>query len=221
MDGGSTDQTLEILRKYETGLRFISEKDRGQSDAINKGLQLVTGDVISYLNSDDVLEPGALIRVGEFFASHPDAFWLAGRCRMIDPQGREIRKTITLYKNFWLYTRSYQVLRVLDFISQPATFWRRQVIDRIGKFDESLHYAMDYDYSLRVGEYYKLWTVPETLASFRVHPASKSTLSVGVHFDEEFQVLKRHTTSPAYLHLHAIHNQLITNIYKLLFAIDK
>lgn len=216
MDGGSTDQTLEILRKYEGRLHFISEKDRGQSDAINKGLRIASGEIISYLNSDDLMEPGALFRVGEFFSSHPGAYWLAGRCRMVDEYGKEVRKLITLYKNFWLLLSSYRILQVLDFISQPATFWRRQVIEKVGPFDETLHYAMDYDYSLRVGQYYQLWTSREYLAAFRIHPTSKSSLSMVVHFEEDFDVLKRYSRVPILINMHALHNSLIVSVYKVI-----
>ena len=218
MDGGSTDQTLEILRKYSGNLLFSSEPDRGQSEAINKGLRLASGEVISYLNSDDLLVPGALVKVGNFFAAHPEAFWLAGRCRLIDPKGKEVRRFITFYKNFWLLFRSYQVLQVLDFIPQPATFWRREVIERVGYFDESLHYALDYDYSLRVGRHYRLWTMSQYLAAFRTHPASKSRQGTAIHFEEEFEVLKRYPTTPFLRSTHAIHTKCILTVYRILSA---
>jgi GT2 family glycosyltransferase len=173
------------------------------------------------LNSDDLIEPEGLFRVGEFFTSHPDAFWLAGRCRMIDPVGKELRKTITLYKNVWLLFKSYKVLQILDFLSQPATFWRRQVIEKVGGFDEALHLAMDYDYSLRVGQRFKLWTTREYLASFRIHPNSKSSSSMIVQFEEDFSVLKRYSTSSIYLNMHALHNKLIISVYRVLLAWDK
>jgi glycosyltransferase involved in cell wall biosynthesis len=216
LDGGSTDETLDILGGYQEKLRFTSERDRGQSHAINKGLRLATGEVINYLNSDDVLEPGALWKVGRFFAAHPQACWLAGRCRIIGPQGQEVRRLITTYKNFWLSFRSYRVLQVLDFISQPATFWRRQVFKKVGPFDESLHYALDYDFSLRVGQHYRLWTTSQYLASFRIQPGSKSSLKLEIHFAEEYAVLKRYLEAPFYLGAHALHNKFIVSVYKLI-----
>lgn len=216
VDGGSRDGTLEILKKYQGRLSYTSEPDRGQSNAINKGLRRASGEVISYLNSDDLLEPGSLFRVGRFFAAHPQANWLAGRCRMIDPHGVEVRKWITLYKNFWLLFKSYRVLQVLDFISQPATFWRRRVIEKVGDFDESLHYSMDYDYSLRVGQYFKLCTTRGCLADFRIHPNSKSSLSMVRHFEEEFEVLKSYPVWPLLTNMHALHNNLIVSVYKML-----
>src|SRR5665648_525607 len=129
MDGGSTDQTVDILKQYDQQFFWVSERDRGQSDALNKGLRMATGEVVCFLNSDDLYEPGALFQVGKFFADHPEAAWLTGKCRVVDPMGVEIRRPITAYKNFWLRSKSYRALLVLDYISQPATFWRREVIE--------------------------------------------------------------------------------------------
>jgi GT2 family glycosyltransferase len=212
MDGGSTDGTVDILRKYEKHLTWTSGKDGGQSDALNKGFQMAGGEILAYINSDDVYEPGALRKAGGFFASHPRAAWLTGRCRLMDPQGREIRKLITAYKNFWLLFRSYKVLLAIDYISQPATFWRREVIERVGPFDEELHLTMDYDYSLRVGSQYRLWVINQALASFRVHSASKSA-AIRAHFNEDLAVAQRYAHSKFLLNLHRLHNQLIIASY--------
>ncbi|MCD4672777.1 MAG: glycosyltransferase, partial [Anaerolineaceae bacterium] len=127
VDGGSTDGTLDILRKYETQLTWSSEEDRGQAHAINKGLARAGGEVVAFLNSDDVYAPGALLATGEYFAAHPGAWWLTGKCAIVDDQGCEIRKLITAYKHFWLQFRSYGVLQIMNYISQPATFWRRSL----------------------------------------------------------------------------------------------
>jgi glycosyltransferase involved in cell wall biosynthesis len=218
MDGGSTDKTLEILKKYDARLVWISEKDRGQSHAINKGLRMATGEIIGFLNSDDLYEPGALLKVGTFFTTFADANWLTGKCRTIDPIGKEIRKGITLYKNAWLKLRSYGVLAVLNYISQPATFWTRKVVRRIGGFDESLRYAMDYDYWLRVGSKFKLWVLNDYLASFRVHPSSKAGSSARAQFDAEFLIAKRYITSPILVWLHTTHVALTVSIYRKLLS---
>ena len=217
IDGGSNDRTLEILRKYNQDLYWISEPDRGQSHAINKGLQLATGEVIAYLNSDDLYEQGALLKVGEFFASNPKAVWLTGMCRTIDQEGREMRKAITAYKNFWLRLNNYKVLLVLDYISQPATFWRRNLIESVGSFDETLRYAMDYDYSLRVGRHFKLWVLNDYLASFRVHLNSKAGASAHAQFDSDLDIAQRYmTSSTIFYKLHKLHNAIIIKVYSTL-----
>jgi glycosyltransferase involved in cell wall biosynthesis len=216
IDGGSSDRTVEILKKYEERIKWVSESDRGQAHAINKGLRRVTGDVIAYLNSDDSYEPGALHAVGEFFSTHPGASWLTGKCRIVDAQGAEIRKLVTRYKNFWLCLKSYRVLLVLDYVSQPATFWRRGVFEKIGGFDETLHYTMDYDFSLRVGREFNLWTLDRYLASFRIHPNSKGTTATKEHFDSDLEVARRYTSSPFFRQLHKLHNLIIVSIYRLM-----
>lgn len=216
IDGGSTDQTLEILDRYSDRVYWISERDRGQSHAINKGLGMANGEVIAYLNSDDIYLPGTLHKVGRFFASHSDAAWLTGRCRFIDGNGIEIRGGISSYKNFWLFINSYQVLKVLDYISQPASFWRREVFDEFGGFDEDLQYAMDYDFSLRVGEKFKLWVLHDYLAAYRIHPSSKAGSSVAAQFEADFQIAQRYSSSKFLTQLHKLHNALIINIYRML-----
>jgi glycosyltransferase involved in cell wall biosynthesis len=216
VDGGSTDGTKEILESYDGRIRWISEKDRGQSDAINKGLRMASGQVIAFLNSDDLYEPGALLDVGAFFAKNPDAFWLTGWCRVIDPQGVEIRKLITLYKKFWLLLHRYEILIVMDYISQPATFWRKEVIEKVGVFNENLHYAMDYDYFLRVGKYFKLWVRPRYLASYRIHPNSKAGSSAHAQFDSTFKIAQSHSNMKLLIWLHSWHNRMIVFFYRRL-----
>jgi glycosyltransferase involved in cell wall biosynthesis len=216
IDGGSVDNTIDILRTHGEDFYWISEPDKGQSHAINKGLLLATGDVIAFLNSDDLYEPGALLKVGEFFANKPGTDWVTGKCRIINQDGCEIRKAVTMYKNFWLRINSYSILLITDYVSQPATFWRRQVITKVGSFDENLQYAMDYDYSLRVGKYFKLWVLDHYLASYRIHPRSKAGSSANKQFDTDLEIAKRHSISPICLFLHELHNALIVKIYRSL-----
>ncbi len=221
LDGGSTDGTLDVLRKYDDRLVWISEKDRGQSDALNKGFRMATGEVIGFLNSDDYYEPGALMQVGRFFAERPDAAWVTGKCRTVDPHGREIRKLITLYKQIWLRLRSYRVLLVLNYISQPATIWRRSVWEAVGGLDERLHYAMEYDYWLRIGQQFKLDVLDEDLACFRVHPASKAGSSERNQFQSELAIAERYIRSPFLLDLHNLHVALVVAVYKQLLARER
>jgi glycosyltransferase involved in cell wall biosynthesis len=213
IDGGSTDGTLDILSSYGDRICWTSERDRGQTHAINKGIERSTGEVVAYLNSDDIYETGALAKVGRFFARHPQASWVTGKCRIIDSGGREVRRAITFYKNVWLRLGSHTALQVLDYLSQPATFWHRRVIDRVGLFDETLYYAMDYDYSLRVAQHFPLHVITAYLASFRVHPSSKSGTGFVAHFDEDLACARCHCPSRILVGLHAIHNAAIVAVY--------
>jgi len=150
IDGGSSDNTLQILEKYTERLTWISEPDRGQTDAINKGLRRATGDIVAYLNSDDLLSPNTLLEVGAIFAARPQTVWVTGQCLIVDENGREVRRLITMYKNILLRLRSFSLLLIMDYISQPATFWRRNIIEEIGMPNEKLHYVMDYEFWLRL-----------------------------------------------------------------------
>lgn len=218
IDGGSTDHTLEILRQYDNQLIWHSEKDRGQSHALNKGLALATGEIIGFINSDDYLEPGALLKVGGFFATHTEADWLTGKCHIIDEQSCEIRKIITYYKNILLMFNNYKLLLVVNYISQPATFWRKKITEEIGNFDESYNYSMDYEYWLRMSGKCKLYTHKDYLASFRIHSTSKAGSSAGKPFEAQFAMASHYTTSKILLSLQSFHNRLVIFIYKYFFS---
>lgn len=219
MDGGSTDCTIEILRKHRHQLKFFSEKDKGQSHAINKGLKMTTGQIIGYLNSDDYLERRALLTVGKFFQKHETAKWVTGKCKVVNEKDQEVRKLITCYKNFLLkYIRSKTLYYIIQFISQPATFWRRSVIKTVGYFDEKLNYDMDYDYWLMLWQRHQLYFIDDYLASYRVHPLSKAVTSPETQFKVEYEIASRFTNSKIILFLHRLHYQLALMVYKVFFS---
>ncbi|MDQ7799230.1 MAG: glycosyltransferase family 2 protein [Candidatus Edwardsbacteria bacterium] len=230
IDGGSTDGTLEILRKYEGDLnsgrikpacaglafRWLSEKDRGQSDAINQGLRIAGGEVAAYLNADDLLAPGCLQAVSDFFEKHPDQKFLTGYCRVINEQGREIRKAVTRYKKILLRFPSFNNLLKENFISQPATFWRRDVHREVGYFDEKLHYVMDYDLWCRLASKYRINVIREHLADFRWYRQSKSGGGFGAQFDEEYRIALRYLDKRPMLRLiHRFNTIKTTAVYRL------
>ena len=216
IDGGSRDGTIDILRKYEGRLTWISEMDKGQADAINKGIKRSSGDIIAYLNSDDVYEPGALQTVAEHFSAHPETMWLTGKCRIIDEKDREIRRPITAYKNFLLRHYRYPLLLVTNPVSQPATFWRRDVVEEFGLFDENEHLVMDYDYWLRIGKKYPLARLDEYLAAFRVYAASKTSSSFLTTFRREMALARKHSSSTLLNLLHWISYIGISAAYLIL-----
>lgn len=192
IDGGSTDRTLDILKRYEGRLQWISEKDRGQSHAVNKGLRQVTGDIVGWINSDDRYEEGAFEKACNVFRHEPDCQWLIGRCRIVDENDREIRRGITRYKNKWLDRYEYGRLLAEDFISQPAVFFRRSFLSEIGFLDESLHFTMDYDLWLRMGKKADPVVIPEYLASFRYHTLSKTKSQLDKSLAEAKQLCRRY-----------------------------
>lgn len=215
MDGGSTDKTIKILRKYGKKIIWKSEKDKGQGDAVNKGLRIATGDILSYLNSDDTLTPYSLKTVSEIFLKDPKAHWFFGKCKIIDEKDREIRKQITAYKNFWLTRYDYRTLLILDYISQPATFWTREAYEKIGNFSEKEYWELDYEYWLRLGKKYRPVFIDKYLAKFRVHKKAKTSIGVK-HFWQEFEVARKFTNNPIILGLHIINFLSIVIGYSIL-----
>jgi glycosyltransferase involved in cell wall biosynthesis len=195
IDGGSTDGTPDLLRTLgdaDPRVRWTSEKDRGQSDAINKGMSLATGDVVAWLNTDDLYASGALAAVADAFAREPATQWLVGRCEIIDAGGRVIRRSVTRYKERSLRRYSYRALLRENFISQPAVFWRRDFGATVGPLDESLHYTMDYDLWLRMGRASPPRILDKVLAQFRLHETSKTGQVNREQFDEQYRVACRY-----------------------------
>jgi glycosyltransferase involved in cell wall biosynthesis len=192
VDGGSNDRTLDILATYGDSIRWSSEPDRGQSDALNRGLALATGAVFGWLNSDDMYEPGALQLVFDVFRAEEDTHWVYGKVRIIDENDREVRRWVTAYKNARMRTFSYPKLLTENWISQMGVFWRRSAYEAIGPFREDLHLAMDYDYWLRLARKWPGRFVDEDLASFRWYVSSKSGSRFSDQFAEELFVATQH-----------------------------
>jgi glycosyltransferase involved in cell wall biosynthesis len=192
IDGSSNDGTVEFLRSLnDPRVRWISEADRGQSDAINKGLRQADGNVIGWLNSDDLYTDRALAAVAVAFGD-PAVQWVVGRCDNIDQNGRVIRSAIANYKDRSLRRYTYRGLLRENFIAQPAVFWRRSFGERVGLLDESLHYTMDYDLWLRMGRLADPCVLDQVLAQFRLHPQSKSGRVNREQFDEGYRVACRY-----------------------------
>ena len=173
-DGGSTDGSVEVLSKYAAAhegrrtFRWVSQKDGGQADAINQGLRAATGEVLAYLNSDDVYYPGALSAVAAYFQAHPECLALYGKAQHLHADG-------TVMEDY--PTEPWDYDRLLDtcFLCQPAVFWRREVMVRFGVFDDALRYALDYEYWLRVGREVTFHYLHETfLAGSRLHADTKT-----------------------------------------------
>jgi GT2 family glycosyltransferase len=228
VDGGSTDGSVAILQAYEEVLRetadaspnrgvrllWSSEPDRGQSHAINKGLGLATGDVVAYLNSDDALLPGALATVVAAFRERPAANWLYGWCRAVDQDGRPTGRSVKTYKQVLGWRFGPRRLVVANYIPQPATFWRRSALARVGLFDESLDYTMDFDYWLRLTALLgPALPVHRDLAIFRWHAESKSTRKRADMFAEGHTVAARYCDDPWLLWVARLHDEATVTAY--------
>jgi glycosyltransferase involved in cell wall biosynthesis len=193
VDGGSTDGTVAFSKELsDPRVRWSSEPDRGQAHALNKGLAVADGDVIGWLNTDDLYTPGALASVTEAFEGNPAAQWLVGRCEIIGPDGRVIREGVTRYKDRALRRYAYRSLLRENYLSQPAVFWRREFGRSVGPLDESLHYTMDYDLWLRMGRAAEPLVLDRILAQFRLHATSKTGRVNREQFDEQYRVACRY-----------------------------
>jgi glycosyltransferase involved in cell wall biosynthesis len=193
IDGGSVDDSLKIIRSYEQDIsQVISEPDRGPVSAINKGLRLASGEIVAWLNADDRYHPGALKRVAKVMAADPVRALCFGACRIIDEEDREIRKGITRFKEAFFPLSSRFTIQCLNYISQPAMFFRRSALEIAGYLREDLVAAWDYDFILRLWRQGGAVHVPgEPLADFRWHPDSISARRFAVQFKEEFDAAAR------------------------------
>jgi glycosyltransferase involved in cell wall biosynthesis len=189
IDGGSNDDTLAILQSYGNRIDWVSEPDRGQSDAINKGMARVHGEIQAYLNSDDVLMPNAIERVVSFFKHNPDCDMIYGEADYIDENDRFIGRYSTA-------DYSFSRLRQDCMVCQPAAFWRQRIANKIGPFDEKLNYAMDYDYWLRIAKAGgNISFLPEKLANSRLYEETKTRSARTAIYKEIFHICKKHTGS--------------------------
>jgi glycosyltransferase involved in cell wall biosynthesis len=183
-DGESVDDTVDILHTFSARCQWISEPDRGQAHAINKGFSIARGEIIGWLNSDDVYRPGALQHVLEFFDYHPEVGLLYGNADFIDEHDSVIEP---------YYTEPWDPERLLDicFICQPSAFFRRSVLDRCGLLNEQLHFCMDYEYWLRMASAgVQVAYTPESLAASRLYATTK-TLGSRLKFHAEINEMLR------------------------------
>ena len=185
IDGGSTDRSVSLIRKYEPWIDYwISERDRGQSHAINKGLERASGEILCWLNSDDYYLPGTLRTVGRWLARGTGHRAIAGHVLKVYTDGRPPVLLEGKYEGrrrllqFW---KGYQM-------HQAAIFWRREVTERIGLLDERLHLIMDFDYWARIAEHDDFANVDRVLAACHYHAAAKT----GDAYESYYADLRRH-----------------------------
>jgi len=171
IDGGSTDGSVDIIKKYEKYLAYwISEKDKGQSHAINKGFEKSTGEILAYLNSDDLYLPLTLMKVNDYFSRNPSHKFVFGNLVLIDEDSDIVRLKRQLHYDF----NSGCLLGFGKIIDQPSSFWSREILSQVGYLDESYEYCMDAEYWSRVARKFKMYHYNEYLSCFRLHSSSKT-----------------------------------------------
>ncbi|WP_370691361.1 glycosyltransferase family 2 protein [Bradyrhizobium sp.] len=168
-DGGSSDGSIDILERYGDKISWRSAPDDGQADAINQGFAGLDCEIMAYLNSDDILLPGALACIANFFKARPEIDIVYGHRIFVDYAGSEIGRAI-------LPAHSSEALRYAGYVPQETMFWRRRVWDAVGPMDTKFQYALDWDFMLRAhAAGFKFARLRRFLACFRVHDAQKTT----------------------------------------------
>jgi glycosyltransferase involved in cell wall biosynthesis len=185
MDGGSTDGTLDVLRRFEDRLELVSEADEGPADAVNKGMRRTNGSVIAFLNADDYYLPGAVTAAVAALEQKPGVAAVYGDGVWVDEGGAEIRP-------YPVAEFDGERLREQCFICQPAAFLRREAWEAIGGLDASLQYTFDYDLWIRLARRHSMVRIPGRLAASRMHAENISIGSRAKVFEETIGLLKRH-----------------------------
>lgn len=191
VDGGSSDGSLEIIKRYASRLSWwVSEADSGQSEAINKGLQRASGEVVAWLNSDDTYLPGSLHQAAEVFAAHPETGLVFADVLAVDEQGKTINR---LCYGEW----GLPDLMAFRIIGQPSVFMRRSLLERSGLLDTGFHYLLDHQLWLRLAQLAGMTYLPVTLSAARFHPGSKNVSRAAEFSREVYRILDWMKSQPA------------------------
>lgn len=206
-DGGSTDDTINIIKKYNDKITWwVSEKDTGQTNAINKGMKKATGDIVCWINSDDILLPGALHHVANFFMNNPDCDFANGYSIEIDKEDRILKFTHIILNKFFFKNGCYN-------IAQQGMFWKRELFNTIGYLDETFHAKMDVEWLIRVYESNaKIKLIDKNLGAIRVYEETKTSLGGRIWEEDAEKIKKLYKGKYAY-------NR--SNIYFILFILYK
>lgn len=190
VDGGSTDGSVEIIRRYADRLAWwVSERDHGQADAINKGFRRATGEIVAWLNSDDYFLPGAISAAAEILAAHPDWSAVYGDVLAIDGAGHKIK--VHRYADWGL-----EGLMCFRVIGQPSVFMRRAVLEQSGLLDESYHYLLDHEFWLRVGLVAPMHYTPRLWSVARYHAGAKNMSKTDLYGKDAYRIVEWMQSAP-------------------------
>jgi glycosyltransferase involved in cell wall biosynthesis len=209
-DGGSTDGTLDIIKKfakrYTKHINWESKKDKGQLDAINRGMEKATGTILTYINADDTYTPGAFREIVRLYSSNPDAYWFAGRGKVVNASGKELVKAVTWYKNILLFLNTRFYLLVTNYLMQPSVFLTRQAWKKFGPFTGTPDFVTEYDLWLKIAKQEMPVNTAKTLSCFRIEESTITKTNAGKILTEDERIVRKHTGSLIILTLHRLHN---------------
>lgn len=207
-DGGSTDGSVEIIKKFASKYPIIweSKKDNGQLDAINKGLKKATGAILTYINADDCYKSGAFAAVSKAFLENPNALWLAGRGIVVDEKGKEIAQAVSWYKKFLLSLNFRFNLLTTNYLMQPSVFFTKEAYKKCGPFIGTPDFIMEYDFWLKLAHISMPVVLCKDVSEFRIEPETKTKKMFKKTLFEDTKIAKRYTKNPFILALHKLNN---------------
>jgi len=207
-DGGSTDGTVGIIKKFAGKYPIIweSKKDNGQLDAVNIGLKKATGAILTYINADDYYESGAFASVSKAFLENPNALWFAGLGIVVNEEGKEIAKAISWYKKFLLSLNFRFNLLITNYLMQPSVFFTKEAYKKYGPFIGTPDFIMEYDFWLKLGHISMPVVINKCISKFRIEPGTITKRMFKKLLFEDTKIVKKYTNNPFILILHGLNN---------------
>lgn len=209
-DGGSTDGSVKIIeeyaKKYPKLISWVSKKDKGQVDAINKGMKKAKGEILAYINADDVYKKGAFKIVAQTYRTNPNAIWFAGKGKIIDKNGNERSKWVTYYKNILLKTNRYSLLLMVNYFVQPSVFITKEVFNKFGPFTGIGGIVMEYDLWLKLGLQKMPLVINDYLANFRLTSDNISSTQHEKLLAYDNKIVAKYSKNKLLLLMHNLHN---------------
>ncbi len=210
-DGGSNDGSLEIIKKYAKKypkiFNWVSKKDKGQVDAINKGFSKATGNLATYINADDLYEKNALFEIAQSFLENPKSTWFAGKGKVVDKKGTEIAKLATLYKTILLYINARTLLLMVNYLIQPSVFLSTEAYSKRMPFDGTRKFVVEYDMWLKLSQEEMPTVINKNLSRFRIAEGTITrNMSKGLLKEDE-RALEKYTNNPLIIIMHKLHNK--------------
>jgi len=219
-DGGSTDGSLNVIKKYAKKypnfIHWKSGRDKGQLSAILSGIRKARGEILAYINADDVYENGAFKRVADEYLKASDRLWFVGYGDMINSRGQKTSNLVVTYKKILTRLNSYRLLLMVNYIMQPSVFLTRKAYNKFGPFAGTAGFILEYDMWLKLGRVEMPGLVPFNLSSFRMSGVNISSRQYASVLEADTKIVKKHTRNNITLGLHYIHNYFRTLLVKTL-----
>lgn len=209
-DGGSTDGSLEIIekyvKKYPEKIKFESKKDKGQLDAINRGLKKASGDILGFINADDLYLKRTFELLAKHFIRYNEALWFAGKGVVINENGKDIARFTSWYKNMFLYINLNFGLLVLNYLMQPSIFFTKKTYQKYGPFIGTSDFVMEYDMWLKIGKNKMPVVINNVLSKFRLEKDTKTYTNSKALLIEDEKIVKKYTKNKLIISLHVLNN---------------